>query len=388
MASHLSDLPVEVIEAITDKLNPTSLFSLRLSCKEINQKTLHHFGKACFATLETDLSYGDVQRLQCISKNEQFKHSVQTLVFRADNDDRFGGGFYWHRLQEGCVDTRLSSAVQLLQGILKRMTKCTSFSIQTLGGMEHDPHEAYLLPSDVLCIIFSIIAETDLPVKSFSVNYRSLGLGSESARRLQMSLCQRPELRNAWKNVEELELEHMLTSHTFEWAKNLVLHPTSLKKLRLHFDFDHTASFIGDLLAFPRVFQRLQEFQLGSAHVTGNMLSSILMEASRSLRVLSLWHVPLHEGTWVAVLEQLRDNIPLLESISINWPTECNNGDRTHIQFPTLDENGVIPDSNGQKLELRYKKWKGQRRVLGASYHGRLGMDKALDILAKSAVHV
>lgn len=391
MASPLSNLPAEVIEAVAAKLSPTSLFALRLSCREINQKTLHHFGQACFATLETDLSHDDVQRLQCISKNEQFRHSVQTLVFRADNDDRFGGGFYWHRLEEGCVDTRLSSAVQLFQDILKGMTKCTSFSIQTLGGMEHDPHMAYLLPSllpsDVICIILSIIAETDLPVKSFFVNYRSLGLGSESARRLQMSFCQRPKLRNAWKNVEELELEHMLTSHTFEWAKNLVLHPTSLKKLRLHFDFDHTTSFIGDLLAFPHVFQGLQEFKLGSAHVTGNMLSSILMETSKSLRVLSFWHLTLHEGTWVAVLEQLRDNIPLLESVSINWPTECNNEDRTHVQFPSLDDNGVIPGSNGRKFELRHKKWKGQRRVWGASYHGPLGMDKALDILAKSAVH-
>ena len=285
------------------------------------------------------------------------------------------------------MDTRLSSGVQLLENILRGMTKCNSFRIQTSGGLEHDPIMECLLPSDVIGIILSVIAETDLPVKSFFVYYNNIGLSSVGARRLQMSVCQRPRFRNAWKTVEELDLEHSLTPDTFEWAKDLVLHPTSLKKLRLHFDFDQTTSFIGDLLAFPRIFQGLQEFRLGRANVTVNMLSSILNEACTNLRVLSFWHVYLQESTWVAILEQIRDSVPLLESISINLPKEYFNDEIVHIQFPALETNGEIPGSNGQKFELKYKKWRGQKRVWSASYHGRLGMDKALDILAKSAVH-
>ena len=387
MASLLPNLPVEVIESITNNLNPTSLFSLRLSCKEINQKTLHHFGQACFATLKTDLSHDDLQRLESISKSEQFRPFVQTLVI----DTRFEGirrGFHCHRLEGGCVDIRLSSGVQLLQDILKGMTKCKSFRIYSFfGGMEDDPAMKYLLPSDVVGIILFIIAEFNLPVKLFFVDFRNRGYSSLGAKRLQMSLCQRPTFRNAWKTVEELNLEHSLTSETFDWAKDLVLHATSLKKLSLQFGFNYTTSFIAELLAFPRVFQGLQELRLRSANVTFNMLSSVLNRSSTNLRVLSLWHVYLQEGTWVAILEQLRNSIPLLESISINWPKEYINDAIVHIQFPALEDNGGTPDFNGGKFELRYRKWEGKRRLWGADYHGRLGMDKALDILAKSAVH-
>ena len=386
MALLLSNLPVEVIEAITDNLDPTSLFSLRLSCKEINQKTLHHFGQACFATLKTDLSHDNLQRLESISKSEQYRPFVQTLVIDTRNQG-LGQGFHWHRLEEGCVDTRLSSGVQLLQDILKGFTECQSFRIYGFGGIEDDPAMKYLLPSDVVYIILSTIAETNLPVKSFFVDFRDRGFSSLDVKRLQMSLCQRPTFRNAWKTVEELNLEHSLTSDTFGWAKDLVLHATSLKKLSLHFHFDYTTSFIADLLAFPRVFQALQELRLGSAIVTFNMLSSILNEACTNLRVLSFWHVYLQEGTWVAIFEQLRGSIPLLETIRIHWPKEYINDEIVHIQFPGLEANREIPGSNGQKFELKYKKWKKQRRVWAASYHGRLGMDKALDILAKSAMH-
>ena len=114
-----------------------------------------------------------------------------------------------------------------------------------------------------------------------------------------MSLCQRPTFRNAWKTVEELNLGHSLTPHTVEWAKDLVLQPTSLKKLRLHLEFDHTTSFIGDLVAFPHVSQGLQELKLGSVHLKGNMLLSILIETSTSLRVLSFYKAGLRKVTWV-----------------------------------------------------------------------------------------
>lgn len=273
----------------------------------------------------------------------------------------------------------------MLQDILKGMTNCKSFHIHNLGGMEDNTE--YLLPSDAIGIILSVVAETGLPIKSFVVDFRNRGSGSVNAERLQMSLFQRPTFKNAWKTVEELRLEFSLASETFDWAKDLVLHTTSLKKLALHFNFDQSTSFISNLVAFPHVFQGLQEFKLGCANVTVNMLSSMLIDSRANLRVLSFWHVYLQQGTWVAVLEQLRGSLPLLESINVDYPKEYSNEEIVHIQFPALEDNRVIPGSNGRQFELRYKKWKGQKRVWGASYRGRLGMDKALEILAESAVH-
>ena len=275
----------------------------------------------------------------------------------------------------------------MLQDILRGMTKCKSFHIHSVGGIEEYYDTEYLLPSDAVGIILSVIAETGLPIKSFFLDFRNQGSGRVDAKRLPMSLYQRPKFRNAWKTIEELRLEHSLTPENFDWVKDLVLHTTSLRKLSLHFDFDHTTSFISKLLAFPHIFQGLQEFKLGCAHVTVTMLSSILIASRPNLLVLSFWHVYLQQGTWVAVLEQLRGSLPHLESINVDWPKENSNEEIVHIQFPALEDNGVIPGPNGHKFELRYKKWKGQKRVWGASYRGRLGMDKALDILAGSAVH-
>ena len=215
MASPLSNLPVEVIEAIAGKLDRDSLFSLRLSCRAINRKTLHHFGHACFGLLKPDFSHNDLQILRSISKDERFRHCVRILVIK-DKSNGLGRGFYWHRLEEGSVDTRLSSGVQLLQDILKGMTKCHSFFIFLLSGMEDDPAMEHLLPSDAIGIIFSLIAETGLLLKAFFLNYRNPDSGSAGVRRLQMSLCQRPTFRNAWKTIEELEIWHSLTSDTFE----------------------------------------------------------------------------------------------------------------------------------------------------------------------------
>ena len=396
MAS-LTDLPVEVIEAITDELNartdtvyPRDLLSLRLSCKEISQKTFHRFGQAYFTTLRMDLTHNNLQKLLSISKHGQLRHFVRTLLIKA-RDNYLGRGFYWHRLEDGnrsaCVDPWLSPGIQLLRDILKGMTNCNSFHIHSHGGLEVYYDSEYLLPSDAVSIILSVIAETGMPIKSFFVDFRSLGSGSVDAKRVQMSLCQRPTFRNAWKSVEELRLELSLTPDTFDWAKNLVLQTTSLKKLSLHLDFDHTTSFIGNMVAFPRVFQGLQEFKLGCAYVTVDMLSSILIGSRPNLLVLSFWHVYLQQGTWAALLDQLRGSLSLLESISIEWPKEHSNDEIVHIQFPALEVNCIVPGSNGRKFELRYKKWKRQKRIWGASYRGRIGMDKALSMLAESAVH-
>ena len=82
-----------------------------------------------------------------------------------------------------------------------------------------------------------------------------------------------------------------------------------------------------------------------------------------------------------------KGSLPLVERIDVNLANEYSNDEIVRIQFPALEDNWVIPGSDGRKFELGYVKWEGQKRVWGASYRGRLGMDKALDILAESAVH-
>lgn len=384
MPSQLSLLAVEIIETIASSLDRTDLCAVRLTCKDLNRKTFHHFGRTCFTSVQTDLSHSSMQKLQSISQTEQLKHLVRKLTIDKRND-HLGLGFHWYRAK-GCdlsryVDTCLSPGVQMLRDVLSNLVNCRSFKIRSLGGTEDHYESEYLLPSDAIDIIHSIVAEIGLPVKSFHIAYGSRG--SVDAKRLQMQLCQQPGFIAAWQKIEELRLEHYLTSDNLDWAQDLVLQTVSLKKLSLHFGYDFSTSFIESLLSSPMLLRGLQELKLGCIHVTGDMLSTLLLHCRSNLRKLSLWHIYIEFGTWVQILTELR-TFQLLENISVDWPTEYRNEEIFRLQFPALDNNPLVPGSEGQKFELKYKKWKGKKRVWGASFHGRVGMDKALEVLAES----
>ena len=384
MSSTLSTLAIEVIEIIASTLDQTSLSSVRLVCKDLNRKTLHYFRRTYFTALKTDLSHNNLLKLESISQNEQLKHLVQSLLIIKGNED-LGRGFHWHRVKESSlsshIDTRLSLGVQILRNALTKMVNCRSFRIQSFGGMEEYYGSEYLLPSDAIGIVLSIVAEDGAPLKSFHVDFG--GRGSVDAKRLQMQSYQQPAFIAAWKNLEELHLEHYLTSETLDWARDLVLHTLSLKKLSLRFSFDHSSLFIDSLLSSPAHFQGLHELKLGSIYISAGMLSTLLLRCRDSLRRLSFWHVRIQSGAWVQILTELM-TFRFLEDIVVDWPKECRNEESVHVQFPKLDINPVFPDSEGRKFKLMYKQWKGKKRVCGASFHGRVGMDKALEVLVES----
>lgn len=389
MPSPLSILPVEVIEIIASSLDRKELFSARLISKDFNRKTLHYFGRTYFTVLQTNLSHDSLQKLQSISRVEQLKHHVQSLLIKNYNDD-LGRGVHWHQVKEsnsfGHVDTRISPGVKMLLGILSNLTNCKSFGIHSPGGVKEHHGSEYLLASDAIGIILSIVAEIGLPVKSFCIDLWRRGI--VDVKRLQMQLFQQPAFITSWKNLKELRLQYTLTPDSFDWAQDLVLHTTSLKKLSLHFDFDYSTPFLNGLLSSPIPFQGLQEFNLACVIVTIDTLSTLLFHCRSSLRMLSFRYVCIKSGTWVQILKELR-NFPHLEKIVVNGPKEA--GDELvhkkfiHIQFPALDKNLVVPGSQGRKFELEHSKWGGQGSVLSASYQGRVGMDEALKILAESA---
>ncbi|MCJ1228107.1 hypothetical protein MMC12_004768 [Toensbergia leucococca] len=387
MPSSLSLLPIEIIETIASELDRTNLCSVRLTCRNLHQKTLHFFGQTCWSTLQTDLSPTSLQKLQSISHLDQFKHHVQTLIVKKWTDE-LGRGFDWPRVKEsGHVNTLSAPGAKLLQHVLFNLVNCRSFQIHSCGGVEEEYEFEYILPSDAIDLLLTIVAETKIAVKSFRVDFESQG--SVDAKRLQMDSYQQPAFIAVWKDLEELSLEHHLTSDNLAWAQNLVLYTTSLRKLSLHFYFDHSTSFVRSLLSSPIVLQGLQELKLGRIHITENMLSSLLLHCSSSLHVLSFWHVYISSGTWRQILTQLQD-FPFLDDITLHWPKEYSQNEEqeiVHLQFPALDRNHVVPDSEGQKIELRRKRWNGQPRVWGARFHGRVGMKKALGILIESIEH-
>ncbi|MCJ1304731.1 hypothetical protein MMC08_007544 [Hypocenomyce scalaris] len=396
MASKLSTLPTELIELIASALEPIDLCSLRLVCKEVHKNTTDCFGHTCLTTFRTDLSRKNLQKLEELSRQKHLRHHVQTLLIKDLRDDLrqfygLGEGFSLHRHPSGYLLDPLPG-VQMLQGILlNRLLNCRSFYIYSDYASEESYESGLLMPSDAVGIILAIIAETSLPVKSFSVDFLSHGTGSFDAQRLHMPQYRKPEFRTGWAHLQELSLEQSMKSDAFDWAMDLVLHATGLRKLSLDFQHQNSASFI-DRLSLTERLPGLQELQLSGASLTVETISGFLLRFCNSLRALTFRHVHIESGgTWVSVLKVLRSDLPLLERVCVDWIRELNSresevypGAYASVMFPKLSDNPVVPGSQGRRFKLREKKRAGEKRIVGASYHGP-EMHVALGILASSA---
>jgi len=384
MVSKLCTLAVELIELIAGVLEPADLFSLRLVCKELNEKTFQYFSHTCLTTIRTDLSRKSLQELEELSEHEQLRHHVRTLLTKGPND--MGRGFSWDRHPSGHL-LASQPGVQMLQDILlNNLVNCRSFHIYR----DHEDEDSYksdcLRPSDAVAIILTIIAETSLPVKSFYVVFRRRGTGKVDAKRLHILQYRKPEFRTAWAHLQELSLEQTMTSDTFDWAMELVLCAINLQKLTLDFEFDHSTSFI-DRLSSADTLPGLQELKLSCVNVTEEIILRFLLHFRDSLRALSFWLVSIESGgTWVSVFRKLRSDFPLLESICVNHLKEFKKENR-RIMFPALSDNPVVPGSQGRRFNLVDKKYKGKPRIFGVSYSGP-GMDVALEILVRSAENI
>ena len=396
MASKLPSLTTELIELIASALETTDLCSLRLVCKELNKKTTDCFGHTCLTAVRTDLSRKNFQKLEELSEWEHLRHHVRTLLIKDVRDELgqfrgLGGGFSLQRHPSGYLLAPLPG-VQMLQDILlNRLPKCRSFHVYSEYASEESYESEILTPSDAVGIILAIIAETSLPVKSFYVDFVSHGTGSFDARRLHMLQCRKPEFRTGWAHLQELSLEQSMKSDAFDWAMDLVLHATGLRMLSLNFQYNNSASFI-DRLSFTERLPGLRELRLSCANLTVEMISRFLLRFRDSLRALTFRHVYIDSGgTWVSILHALRSDLPLLESICVDWvrelnprESEVNPGGYASVIFPKLSGNPVVPGSPGQRFELREKKWRGEKRIIGVRYHGP-EMNVALGILKSSA---
>jgi len=155
MALTLPTLPIEVVELIAHALEPNQLFSLRLVCKQLHQKTLHPFG-TCFTTIRTDLSRKSLQKLQAVSENAQLQQHVQILLVIKGEDDTLGRGFQWHRHSSGHTEAPLPGLEKLQDILVHNLPNCRSFHIRSLGGSDDESND--LTPSDAIAIILSIVA--------------------------------------------------------------------------------------------------------------------------------------------------------------------------------------------------------------------------------------
>ena len=407
MTLNLLAFAVEIIEFIADALNHRDLCSLRLVCKALNQRTLHSFGNSC-STVRTDLSRKSVQKLQDLSENALMRRRVQSLVVKSSSTcrDKWFDDPEEELALKGnpskYLETPLSTTWMLRDILAARLVNCRSFRIRGPGETYDSSTAAYVTPSDVVGIILAIIAKDSLAVKSFCID---LGLDEGrsvlNAARIGMPLRKQPGFRLGWAHLEELLFEYSMQERESDWALDLILRAPELQKLSLN--------CYGCFPLIRRLTNevrppRLRYLKLVHATFTLGQISNVLMNCHDSLRELNLRFVRLGYGSnWVTVFRDLKDDFPLLDSISLFWITEeTTTRYPNYVFFPTLSDNPMVPGTAVKRapssdcrlvgplklpVRLTYKKksWCADVGVVGVHYEGP-HMTSMLEALIESAI--
>ena len=390
MVSDISTLPVELVEVIAYGLEPAELLSLRLACRELNRKTFRCFGHAYFQTLRTNLSRESLQRLTEVSQHEHLRRCVKVLLIESSNNT--GLGFLWNRHPSGHLVAPLPAVKTLREILGDKFVNCRSFRFHTFQfHSDYDAidldQSAYLTTTDTIAIILTIIAETGLPVESFHVDLNAFGGSPVDIKRLDILPYQTPEFRAGWACLRELILGYTLSHEAVDWTVELILRASCLQKLELGHHFDDTIGLIFHRLLSAETLPRLEELSILKGRFTEELLSNLVLRFRDSLRILSLCSIVITPGgTWPAVFRAWRGSLPLLERISVKHLR--NRGPpKTHIIFPSIGDDPVIPETGGQRFfDLTHREFGGEQAIVGVAYRGP-SMKMAFEILVRSTTN-
>lgn len=145
---------MEIVENIVSRLKREDVSSMRLVCRDLEAKILHHFGRTYFKTITTDLSAKSLQDLKAISEHKGLKDHVKILCLTEMRPRFPGEGFIWKRQPTGLL-VRPNPAVDMLGDILVNgFEKCRSFTVDSYYWRDLDAlHPGALLPPDLLGIL-------------------------------------------------------------------------------------------------------------------------------------------------------------------------------------------------------------------------------------------
>ena len=351
MTSHLPNLSTEIVQLITDTLESSDLFSLRLVCRAINQKTLYTFGRKCFTTLRTNLTTKSLQRLQHISKNDHLARHVETLRIVFDHFilRMTPNPSQWNtRRSEG-----RDSEANLLRNILaNKFVNCRSFYIDTWNEVHRNrnhPHNS----SDAVGILLTLGAGIDFQVKSLTaVDYQGppsqIQPPPDTEGTTAMS-HDRSQFEAAWSQIEELSLTSRYSINSLDEAQNLISCAPRARKLTLELrPMQHQ---LGPGISSSR----LTSLQLSSAYVTIQSLPEIFIRNSDTLRTVTLSKVcTTNENTWSQIFNSLKGKCSLLDSFSAFKLKELSTtnmlegspfDDWSRILFSKLKNHPLVPNS-------------------------------------------
>ncbi|KAL8987629.1 MAG: hypothetical protein Q9169_008676, partial [Polycauliona sp. 2 TL-2023] len=365
-----------------------------------------HFSATNFAVLQTDLSPESLQRISRIAGVTQHAQNVRKLHLVPRWGEMLGTGFSWECSGHDHVTNRRNDAETLHRLLANHLINCRSFfvyhdedvvdSYQPRGSTENHG----LGTGDAISLLFSIIIEADLEVKSWSIsafnNERHYACPARiDTTTLPLGLIDDPRFKIVWATIHELTLGYVIAGDQHDWVIGLVSSAPNLKVLSLGFD-DRTSGCLERLASAPSI-PSLESLKITSAMLSAQLISDLLDRLQNSLICLRLENTFTEENSsWASTLAFLAKKTLRLRKISILTLIDPSRGGLfTH--FPALrelprsnqivtrkgDDFRQLDTSNNAVIRLKNGglEWTPEHLVKGVSYEGP-EMSRVLDKLA------
>lgn len=416
-------LPPELVDTVASFLRPNDLFALRQTCKALYQETLSVFWRTCCQRIETTLSPQSLHDLEAaIARHPQYRQHVRHLSMAGF--DQFcwvpDDAPPWYNGYDDGQDHR--QLFERLHAILKQLVNCHSFGIPSITASDHPRNSHVTKPPHAIPIILDILAEPSLPVSSFTVEFHILHnihdpehrcYNRLDPHRFRLATVDKPRFLAVWEHLRTLTLTLDCEScHVvLDWAADLILHAPVLQSLDLTcalYDMEEPAAFTRHLaspLLQPlhdpsSLCSNLQDLRINFLTASVADLTAFLRRCRRTLRVLKLEHLWLHESIiddLPAFFRSLKSNessrhgvdgggFVALQTIHfIRIQIRIING-KLRARFPALLENPVVDEVRGVRFVFPYEHDNNKRMPRDCwvefSDQSCMYMDVALEMMA------
>lgn len=363
-------LPVELIEIIAEFLDSNGLLRLRLTCRELNEKTFNYVTHRLFSRIWTDFSEQSLARINALCQHP--RHYVQGLAIVLHTE--IGHGLDWNRHPWGPLSAPMDIEPlrRLRDNLFHSLINCRSFYVYC----EYPEGQAgfdRMTVTDALAVFFALVVEAKVPVSSFHLIYATkTSRTALDMRRLPKLLYRQPAFKMSWAGLQNLKLELYLTRESFGFVLELVLSASNLQTLALNLGQHNllACEFMHEL-AESGTLSRLQEIDLFKTLVRARDLIKILSGTRKTLAGLALRHVVLTgDDVWSSVFTELPSDYVVLRKVILQYLYTMSPS-KGPWYFPDLDKDPILSKTRGQCLRMEYAEKDDQRpSALGVNYDG------------------
>lgn len=390
--NQLSALPIEILRPIIEQLDSDDLPRFRLTCKLLNQISWPLWANVKFRTIEVKLSPRRLQHLHGVANHPRLAPYVQELLI--SHPELYGlptKTFQSLREKAGVIFSglpRLPSDswpkqvwrmihsdyfFEFLEELLPKLFNCHSFAV--CDRRFYRGPDTLLRPErlDLVALLLRAINTAEIPVKSFTWTLQRPALHPLHWR--ASIITKRPavldssKFRAMWGSLlQDLTLDFDIEPESLPWARDLVIHAKSLKKLSLGPCQNRPRCKVIGRLVDVDWHPHLRELKLQRIIIRPGMFNGLVDSFASSLTKLAIRNVALDkESVWNQVVMDFSNKLHCLECFSLRNLTVkfySVENDLCLMPLPNFDGSHQRP-----KIKL-YERIKAPQFVTGISYSG------------------